>query len=305
MYASVVICCNVTNVGSSARLMVRDQDEFAKGVRVRLNDHGMSRHPRYVGRSGVIVGHCVNPNSFQVHWEGRLTRTAMHRSYLALAESIAATDPKSIVVSREVILDAATSLFCKHGFDGVSLAELRRQVGLTHGGFYFHFESKTALAAEVCSRTLKRSAAKWNSAAPDDRQVYIDIVDFYLSEDHRASSGRGGLATALGADVARQPTRVRKAFTEGFKELAAAVANRSEGSSDDAKAEIALAVLSQLSGAVVLARAVNDQELGSRILSAVRASLASNEGGVQKRSPAHGRRAAVQPGRNRQSKELI
>src|SRR5712664_2651250 len=86
--------------------------------------------------------------------------------------------------------------------------------------------------------------------------------------------------------------RIKTAFTVGSKELAAAVANRSLGRSRDAKDSRALTVLSQVVGAVILARAVNDREFASRILGSAKTHLLSSEDRALKRC-AEGRRATT------------
>jgi len=119
--------------------------------------------------------------------------------------------------NRERILEVAGTLFRQHGYDGIGVAEIMKQAGLTHGGFYGHFASKDELAAEITGRVLGRPG--WTerltrSANP----TFGDVVRGYLSTRHRDDAGRGCLFAALASDVVRQPKPVRHAFTQGLRD---------------------------------------------------------------------------------------
>ena len=107
--------------------------------------------------------------------------------------------------NREKILDVAGTLFRQHGYDGIGVAAIMKQAGLTHGGFYGHFASKDDLAAEITARVLGRKG--WTeritrSANPS----FGDLVRGYLSPRHRDDAGRGCLFAALASDVGASPT---------------------------------------------------------------------------------------------------
>jgi TetR/AcrR family transcriptional repressor of nem operon len=116
------------------------------------------------------------------------------------------------IANREKVVDVASALFRKHGIDGVGVADIMKAAGLTHGGFYGHFDSKEDLAAEACSRAARRSWDVWiNGASPGGLEA---IVRKYLTPEHRNDRGRGCLYAAVGSDIPRQPRAVRRAFTE-------------------------------------------------------------------------------------------
>src|SRR5882762_4113860 len=117
--------------------------------------------------------------------------------------------------NRDKIVDVASTLFRKHGFDGIGVADIMKAAGLTHGGFYGHFDSKDDLAAEACAHTRRDPWASWADAPPERRLE--GIVGSYLTPRHRDDRAHGCLFAALGSDIVRQPRAVRRAFTERFR----------------------------------------------------------------------------------------
>ena len=110
--------------------------------------------------------------------------------------------------NRERIVEAAAQLFRERGFDGIGVADLMKEAGLTHGGFYGHFSSKEDLIAEASARALTRSLAVWSKLA--DRasgDPLSAVAGAYLTSRHRDNPGAGCLLAALGPDVSRQGPR--------------------------------------------------------------------------------------------------
>src|SRR5271169_3824288 len=99
--------------------------------------------------------------------------------------------------TRQRILTAAGNLFREHGVDGVGVDAVMKEAGLTHGGFYLHFPSKEALAAEVSQSLLEKAAARWDklSQSPDRGAALEAIVRGYLDPDHVASANCCPLTT--------------------------------------------------------------------------------------------------------------
>ena len=173
---------------------------------------------------------------------------------------------------REKILDAAGTLFRERGYDGIGVADIMKRAGLTHGGFYGHFTSKDDLAAEITARVLGREG--WLERWTGKRDPSITkFVRSYLSAWHRDDPGHGCPVATLGADVARQPSSVRRAFTEGFRLRVETLRKLMPGRSGAAQRQQALATLAGLVGAMVLARAVDDPTLSDEILEAATTSL--------------------------------
>ena len=121
---------------------------------------------------------------------------------------------KEAEANRERVVEVASTLYRKHGFDGIGVADIMKKAGLTHGGFYGHFGSKDDLAAEACTSAL-RGLDSWISAS--EKGGLEAAVRNYLTPEHRDDRAHGCLFAALGSDIVRQPRTVRHAFTEGFR----------------------------------------------------------------------------------------
>jgi TetR/AcrR family transcriptional repressor of nem operon len=174
--------------------------------------------------------------------------------------------------NRDKIVDVASTLFRKHGFDGIGVADIMKGAGLTHGGFYGHFDSKDDLAAEACTRALSREWLK--SAAESSEAGGLEaIVRAYLSPRHRSDRARGCLFAAVGSDIVRQPRAVRRAVTNGFQSLIDSLRSYMPGRSPAARRKQALATMAGLIGALILSRAVDDPTLSDEILEAVTATF--------------------------------
>ncbi len=175
--------------------------------------------------------------------------------------------------NRELVVNAAGRLFREQGFDGVSVAEIMQAADLTHGGFYCHFKSKSDLAALSCEQGMARSTGFWKRLAEERKNPLRDIVDQYLSVEHRDGRSAGCFFAALASDVVRQGPSVRRVFTDGLKASVAVLAGVIGAGAKAAKRRRALAAVSELVGALVLARAVDDDDLSKEILDAARSDI--------------------------------
>lgn len=175
--------------------------------------------------------------------------------------------------ARQRILSAASRLFRKHGVDGVGLARIMTEAGLTVGAFYTHFKSKEALLKEVLVQSLKaRNEELARALRAGDLELAIRA---YLSPEHRDAPGTGCPTAALSADVARRPRATRQAFESEFEpglDLIVEVLAKKRGkkvSRADAAAFFGLLV-----GTLQLARANPDRDASASILDAgIRAAL--------------------------------
>lgn len=176
--------------------------------------------------------------------------------------------------NRERIIEQAAALFREHGFDGIGVADLMKSAGLTHGGFYGHFASKDDLAACACDHAFAQSQARWSRLVADSGDdALAALVASYVNRRHRDHPERGCALSALGAEAHRHAPPVRRAFERGVDALAGLLARVVSGRSAAARRQKALATLSGMVGAVVLARAVEDDTFAEEILDASRASL--------------------------------
>jgi len=170
----------------------------------------------------------------------------------------------------ERIVEAAARLIRRDGFDGVSVADIMKAAGLTHGGFYAHFDSKEAMAAAGVERALAGMLDLADRAGEtDDPQTAF--ITGYLSARHRDNPDQGCAMTALGPEIARRNGPVRQAFTTGVRALIDRLARGVHPAADaDPRAE-AITMISTLLGALILARAVDDPALSAEILTTNRA----------------------------------
>jgi TetR/AcrR family transcriptional repressor of nem operon len=163
------------------------------------------------------------------------------------------------------VVDAASVLFRERGLEGAGVAEVMKAAGLTHGGFYNHFESKEALTLEALDQAFRQMSEE-RARAPSLEMM----LKGYLSEGARRNPGKACPAAGLAGDVSRQPEAVKARFAGGVEEILASLAQRltdEAGVADSAARTRAVDLLTQMVGAVVLARALPDSTpLGGEIL---------------------------------------
>ena len=178
--------------------------------------------------------------------------------------------------NRARIVEVASELFREKGFDGIGVADLMSAAGLTHGGFYGHFKSKDDLAAEACVHAVQGSAENWVKLVDKSADPLQAVINQYLSEKHRDAPGKGCLFASLGADAARESGSIRRAFTDGLNALVDILMKVLPRRPKAVQRQQALAMMAQMVGAVVLARAVDDAKLSKEILNAAAAQLSAN-----------------------------
>src|SRR6516165_1250229 len=178
--------------------------------------------------------------------------------------------------NREHVIDVASRLVREKGFEGVSVADIMRGAGLTHGGFYGQFDSKDQLAAEACERAADNAAAKWNAIVDETGTAgFKRLVGGYLSPSRLSSPGSGCVFAALGPEAARRDKPVRQVLAKGLDALLAALARVVPGRSEAEKRKRSIAAMAEMVGAVVLARCVGDRELADEILTIATTDLMS------------------------------
>ncbi|MPQ55428.1 TetR/AcrR family transcriptional regulator [Duganella sp. FT27W] len=183
---------------------------------------------------------------------------------------------EQVALNRERIVETAARLFRQNGYDGIGVADLMKGAGLTHGGFYGHFASKEDLLAEATAHALQRSVQRWQEKTATDPVAGLsELASGYLSTRHRDHPENGCAIAALGPDVARLGPAARSAMTAGVAGQVAVVEKclAVEGADVAAVRQQALATYAAMVGAMVLARAVNDEALSQEILAAVREQI--------------------------------
>jgi TetR/AcrR family transcriptional repressor of nem operon len=170
------------------------------------------------------------------------------------------------------IVEIAAQKMRESGTEGPGVAEIMKAAGLTHGGFYKHFDSRDDLVAEAVEAAVAQSRDGFAEVIEGADDPLAAFVDWYLSPAHRDEPGTGCAVVALGADAARADERVRATYT-GQVERYVAQMEELLGEGEDVRRR-AIAAVSEMVGAVLIARAVGDEGLSEEILAAARESVA-------------------------------
>jgi AcrR family transcriptional regulator len=170
-----------------------------------------------------------------------------------------ASNRKEVTHTR--IVETAARAIRRSGYNGTGVADIMKEAGLTHGGFYAHFASRDAMLAEAADRAGEETIAiakKIFAEVPGDKALQA-LIQVYLSNEHMANIESGCSLAALGSEMPRQAPEVKKASTCRVKEMIALIESRLSDQ-PNANAE-ALVMLSTMVGTLLLARAVEDPEL--------------------------------------------
>lgn len=181
--------------------------------------------------------------------------------------------------NRKKIENITSHLIRDRGF-AVSVSDLMHAAGLTHGGFYKHFQSKDELIDIACKDTFEQSVKKWQNivdTSEDDREALKAIFNRYLSEQNLENPGTSCPLSTLSIDVARETSEkpVKRSFQDGVEALLKILSELDAGEAQQGFSKNALVQLSLLSGALTLARSV-DHDLAVKILESVREFLQEN-----------------------------
>ncbi len=165
--------------------------------------------------------------------------------------------------NRRRILDAASRLFRAKGFDAVSVAEVMKAAGLTHGGFYGHFDSKDDLVAQTLAYVLALKAG-----GGGDLRAFLNA---YLSPRHRDNAADGCPTAGLAADIRHQTTAARVAMTAGLRSQIDRISEALPGVGEANRRRAAIGSWAAMVGAVIIARAIDDPALSDEVLEQTRA----------------------------------
>ncbi len=181
--------------------------------------------------------------------------------------------------TRKRIVETAARAFREQGVEGAGLNAVMAAAGLTHGGFYRHFQSKGQLVAEAAAVAADASrqslVAAIEPAALEHR--FEALVQAYLSPAHRDAPGEGCLFAALAGELAREDAATRETATRCLQRLADLIAAQRANPQTEAARDQALAATATLVGAVALSRVAVDPDLSDRILKAAAQDLLARE----------------------------
>lgn len=187
--------------------------------------------------------------------------------------------------SHAKLLKKASEQFRGEGVQGIGIAKLMGQIGLTHGGFYAHFENKNDLVIAALAKMFDEISTYVRAAVESaaDGNYVSAIVNAYLSEDHRDHPKRGCPVAALSSEIARQPPPVRQGYTRGFDGLVKTMAKYLTGANEEERCQRARLLLAGMAGNMMIARAASDRDLSNTILAQAREFYICAFGGVPKK----------------------
>jgi len=172
------------------------------------------------------------------------------------------------------IVEIAARKIRESGIDGPGVAEVMKEAGLTHGGFYKHFDSRDDLIAEAVDAAIEQGQSDLFKAVEGAADPLDAFLEEYVSEKHRDAPGSGCTVVALGADAARADPRVRASYGAQVEKYIAHMEGLL-GGGEDARRK-AIAAVTSMVGAVLISRAIDDADLSEEILGEVRASVKSH-----------------------------
>jgi TetR/AcrR family transcriptional repressor of nem operon len=173
------------------------------------------------------------------------------------------------------IVKKASVRLREKGAHGIGVADLMKEAGLTHGGFYAHFDSREALVIEAFGYAMDRSTERWRKIAeqtPPDKRL-ASIVETYLTPVHRDDPGHGCAVPTLGAEIARESPKTRRAFAAKLEQMIDMMADQVPDVPRKMARKQAIAALATMMGTLVLSRVAGSGEFSDEILSAGREAV--------------------------------
>lgn len=175
---------------------------------------------------------------------------------------------EQVAENRKLILDAAARMFRERGFEGMTVADVMKAAGLTHGAFYGHFTSKDDLLAQAFAHTLAPYSG------PDAPAIdFTAFADGYLSNKHRDNPGIGCLFSTLAQEATRASDAARTTMTESARSQIENFSQSMAGETEIDRRQAAVGNWAAMIGAVTLSRVLNDPALSDQVLADVKVWL--------------------------------
>jgi TetR/AcrR family transcriptional regulator, transcriptional repressor for nem operon len=170
------------------------------------------------------------------------------------------------------IVENASYGLRQKGAEGLSVVDLMKLAGLTHGGFYNHFDSRAALVGEAIAFAMDQMTERWkklaNGKANEER--FEALIADYLSPRHRDNPKHGCALPALAADVARSGPSERQALASKLEKMIDVFVELLPDEEPQQARQIATGAIATMVGSMVLSRAVGAGKLSDGILDAGR-----------------------------------
>ncbi|WP_017479938.1 MULTISPECIES: TetR/AcrR family transcriptional regulator [unclassified Pseudomonas] len=182
---------------------------------------------------------------------------------------------KQAELNREIIVEAATRLFRERGIHGISVSDVMAAAGLTHGGFYGHFESREALATEACNRAFEQSSLRWQARveqSPDAEAARLALIDPYLTAANRDNPGDSCPVAAFAGEMCHEAadSALQRTFIRGLEASMGILAATQATGTPEGDRQAAMAQYAMMVGAITLARATKGSGLSDEFLEAAR-----------------------------------
>jgi TetR/AcrR family transcriptional repressor of nem operon len=185
------------------------------------------------------------------------------------------------------IVKKASVRLREKGAHGIGVADLMKEAGLTHGGFYAHFDSREALVIEAFAYAMDRSTERWRKVAeetPPEKRL-ATIVESYLTPFHRDDPGHGCAVPTLGAEIARESPKTRKAFAAKLEAMIDMMADQILDVPRKVARKQAISALTTMMGTLVLSRIAGNGEFSDEILGAGREAVLGRAAAAKKAKP--------------------
>jgi TetR/AcrR family transcriptional regulator, transcriptional repressor for nem operon len=189
--------------------------------------------------------------------------------------------------THERIVRKASVRLREKGAHGIGVADLMKDAGLTHGGFYAHFDSRDALVIEAFTHAMDRSTEHWRKLAeqtPREKRFAM-VVNTYLTSLHRDNPGHGCTIPALGAEIARESAKTRKVFAGRLERMIDMLAEQVPNLPRKAARKKAMAAIATMMGTMVMARITGTGGFSDQILDAGREALLGRATRARSRKP--------------------
>ena len=184
------------------------------------------------------------------------------------------------------IVKKASVKLREKGAHGIGVADLMKDAGLTHGGFYAHFDSREALVIEAFTHAMDRATERWrklSDATPAEKRL-SKIVNTYLAPVHRDDPGHGCAVPSLAAEIARESVKTRRVFSGRMEQMIDMLAEQFHGVPRKVAQKQAIAALATMMGSLVMARIAGSGEFSDEILKSGREAVLGRSKPVAKKS---------------------
>jgi TetR/AcrR family transcriptional regulator, transcriptional repressor for nem operon len=163
--------------------------------------------------------------------------------------------------TRQRIIEVASQAIRTKGIEATGVAEIMAAAGLTHGGFYRHFDSKEELVTEAIALSRKDFVAGTAAAADRGADAMVKHFQEYATPGYRDDIGSGCPLAANGSELVRADAKTRHLATEGFRLILEKAAPFMHSRNDEGRTETAISVMTHMIGALTMARLVDEQIL--------------------------------------------